>query len=240
MADLDAVHRALRAHAMTATVRSTGLVSLAATATGFTRSVGSFVADGFERGMEIVPTNFADNFFSAVVTSVAPNDLRVEPFVLSIVNNVQVVTRPPITPSVEADARMLTATIPSMHAWENESPLGATTFDPVNGIPYLEEEFSPSIARKVGAPIKQSITEEMGDYFLKWHGVPNVGASALRKGIDALKNVFASGTVIPAGIDSVYIDSDPAPTTGGIIQTTSRPVLILRIPWIVRSRPNLS
>jgi hypothetical protein len=122
---------------------------------------------------------------------------------------------------------------------ENDSPNG-TPQTPVNAVPYFEEEFSPSTSRKIGFPIRQSATEETGEYYLKWHGVPGSGSSAMRKGIDALKIAFEAGTVIPAGIDSVYIDSDPAPASGGIVQTTSRPVLVLTIPWIVRSRPNLS
>ena len=55
------VHLALRARAEGLVVCTTGVMALAATTSGYTRASGSFVADGFAIGQEIVPASFATN-----------------------------------------------------------------------------------------------------------------------------------------------------------------------------------
>src|SRR5690242_16227481 len=57
--DLLAVHLALRNRALAVSVTTTGLTSLAATTTGYTRVAGSFIADGFQVGMELLAAGFA-------------------------------------------------------------------------------------------------------------------------------------------------------------------------------------
>jgi hypothetical protein len=58
---------------------TTGLITLAATATGYTRSTGSFVDDGFLVGQTIGITGFGSqaNNGLAVITAVTPTDLTV-------------------------------------------------------------------------------------------------------------------------------------------------------------------
>lgn len=239
MIDLDDVHMALRTRALDLVVATTGAIDLAVTATGFTRTVGSFIDDKFRRGMEVTSLGFgpASNNMRGVITSLSQTDMRVSPFIISVMSGVQSITRPPLTTEASGPGRSITAGLPIMRSWENEAPVGLTAFTPVPNIPYIDEEFSPSTSRTIGVPIRLARVEDVGDYFLKWHGVPGMGSSAIRRSIGALRVRFSAGTVLSSGAYDTVIDSDPAPTTsGGIIQTGAGPVLILAIPWIVRSR----
>jgi hypothetical protein len=56
-----AMQLALRDWAKTLVVATTGVLALAATASGYTRTTGSFVDDGFWPGMEITPAGFIAN-----------------------------------------------------------------------------------------------------------------------------------------------------------------------------------
>lgn len=237
MIDLDDVCDALRAWASGTVVATTGLATLEATTTGFTRAVGSFIDDKFRRGMEIVSSGFpaADNV-RAVITSVSPLDMRVQPFTIQIANNTQTLERLSLVASVAAPNRSIVAGLPNMRSWENEAPPGLTTFTPIIGIPYLEEELSSATSRTIGSPNWNAWMEIEADYIIKWHGIAGVGSSALRKASHALKVRFRPGTIIPVGSsDAIVVNGDPAATEENIVQTTSGPVLVSQIPWHIRS-----
>ena len=53
MIDSVSVQTSFRARARTVSVATTGSVQLSATTTGYHRASGSFIADGFQAGMEI-------------------------------------------------------------------------------------------------------------------------------------------------------------------------------------------
>jgi hypothetical protein len=236
--DHDAVQMALRAQGLPVIVATTGLATLAATTTGFTRTIGSFVDDKFARGMEIVSAGFgpaADNVKS-IITSVTPQDLRATPFVITVTGGVQSVTHPALIADPAASGRMLIAGFPFMVAWENMVPSGLTVFTPIAGIPYIEDEYSPSTNRVVTTPRSFGKMEAIGDYIFKWHGIPGVGSSAIRRSVDALKLRYPPGLELVAGANKVIVSGDPAPEAGGIVQVTSGPIIILTIPWVVRSR----
>jgi len=92
-----------RTRARTLSVCTTGTMSLAATATGYTRSSGSFLTDGFAPGMELTPTGFVDNPASTILSVVAG---------AIVVNDAR---------AVEADAgtRSLTVGLPTLRVTEN-------------------------------------------------------------------------------------------------------------------------
>ena len=56
---------------LTTQVATTGTTTLVATANGFTRPSGDFVADGFVSGMEVKPAGFADNSVGLISTVTA-------------------------------------------------------------------------------------------------------------------------------------------------------------------------
>jgi hypothetical protein len=215
MIDHDAAHQALRNRALALTVATTGSASLAQTATGFTRSSGSFVTEGFLIGMEVVPTGFAVNT-PGIVTNVVALTLTVTG------------SR---SAEAEAGARTLAVGFPPLVGFEG------VPFTPIVGRPYATEEYSPSTSRLLTAPASSGIVEETGDYFITWYGViaagliPGVGKKAIRKSVDALKLLFAPGTRITAGSDVLRVRGEPAPQTGQIIPLTSWSALQLKIPW---------
>lgn len=234
MMDDDAVHMALRAYGLTAIAANTGVMTLASTLTGFTRADGgSFIDDKFRRGMEIVADGFFGFPMHAVITSVSPTDMRAKPFVINIANGVQSVIYPSVSPLPPAPGRSIVAIMPSMRSLENEPPAGLSTFTPISGIPYIEEEFSPDVTFRVTG----SLYTSEGDLFWKFHGVIGAGPSHLRKTLSALKEHYTDAIIpVPNEQYVIRIRGDPAPTTQAIIQTTAGPVLILAVPWEVRSR----
>lgn len=238
MSDLDDVASALRAYAGATIVATTDLIDMAATVNGFTRLTGSFIDDKFRRGMEIVSSGFvpaADNIHS-IITSVSPLEIRAKPFVITVTNNEQKITRPALVADASAPNRLLTAGLPSMHTFENEAPLGLTAFVPIDGIPYYEEELSPATSRPVGFPMRGAWIETEADYIFKIHGLAGVGSSALRKYAAALKTRFRPGTIIPVGTEYAIMMDGETTDEGSILQTTTGPVLVLTLPWHIRTR----
>lgn len=210
--DLLAVHLALRNRALSLVVATTGVTLLSATATGYHRAAGSFVADGFLKGMEIVPAGFAAN----------------APLVIRDLTNSDITTT--IPPAVEAEAagRSLVVGIPTLRAFEN------VALTPVGGRPYYEEDFVPATTSLLSFPAQGGALQENGLYVSKWYGLSGVGVSALRKSVDALKALFAPGTIITAGANTVRIGEAQA---GQIIPLTSGwSAIALPIPWWALSR----
>lgn len=229
----NAAHLALRSRAASLTICTTGSAALAATATGFTRSVGSFLTDGFALGMEVISSGFSTpaNNGVGVVTAATATAMTVSMFVLTIVNGAQSVARPATVVEAEAAGRTIAARLPSMRGYEN-MPLA-----PVPGIPYVIEEYSPSNSTLLTCPAQNGFVEETGDYFLTWYGVtalgniPGIGSTALRTSVDALKALFAPGTFLAAGTDKVRVRENPAPQTGQIVPLAGWAALQLKVPW---------
>lgn len=211
-ADLLAVHLALRNRALSLVVATTGPTNLSATAAGYHRAAGSFIADGFLNGMEVVPAGFAVNT-PRVIQSVTASDITTA-----------------TAPAVDAVAggRTLSVGMPSLRAFENVS------LTPESGRPYFEEDFVPATTSLLTMPAQGGTVQENGLYVPKWYGLSDVGVSALRKSVDALKALFTPGTLVTAGAHTVRIGEAQAgqiiPLTGGWSALT------LPIPWWVLSR----
>jgi hypothetical protein len=104
---------------------ATGLTTLAATATGWTRAAGSFLADGFDLGMEATPAGFGTNT-RRVIRSVSALEIKVDG-----------ADATPVPVEAAGAGRSLSALLPSRRAWEN------IEFKPTVWAPSVEEQYLP-------------------------------------------------------------------------------------------------
>lgn len=204
---------ALRTKAMALSVAGTGSISLAASATGYTRTTGSFLTDGFAPGMEAIAAGFANNG-PVVITDVTALTLTAKRVIATTVNNVTTysLAAPPVESA--AGGRSLTVGLPSQRAYENKS------FQPTIGIPWVREEFSPgSVTQITMGPFGTLIAAPQWTLHIS---VPeNTGLTPVRYN-DAARVLFAPMTQIPlANGDTLRVHADTAPYTGPI--TESKP-----------------
>ena len=216
MIDLLAVQLALRNRAKTLTVCTTGSITMAATATGYTRADGgSFVTDGLKAGMEVTPVGFTANPVD-VITSVTAGA-------------VTVATARAVQSS--ASGKTLKVVLPAARAWENDK------FDPVPGHVYLEEDFVPGTHQLVTFPASQGRAEETGLYILKWYGLADYGTAALLKQADAVRALFTPGVTLSAGSNTLRMQPNTAVSVSQILPVTGGwAVIVITIPWLARSR----
>lgn len=190
-------------------VATTGEVDapgLEVTATGYARTDGSFVADGFSVGMEVVPSGFP-SATPSVVTEVSALALRV---------------RSPQAPAAAAGGRSLTVGLPVMRAWEN-----APTFTPEEGAPFVEEDYLPGPARE---PVP-GVMEGDPMYVLRLYGAQGVGTMAAYALSDALLGVFRPRLqmVLPNG-DALHVRGNPAPYRGQLTIRNGRSLIVVTVP----------
>lgn len=212
---MSAVHLALRARALATVVATTGSATLAATTSGYTRTVGSFLTDGFALGYEVVPTGFATNTVG-IVTAVSALTLSMSG-----------------TGGADAAAagRSLVVGVPVTRVLEN------MVVSPVNGRPYIVEEFAPAGGVLRTGPAANGVREETGLYHLRWYGLANTGMLGIRQAIQALEARFTPGTTLTAGIDTVRVRGDVAPFVSPIaVRDDGWVVCVLSIPWRVFSK----
>lgn len=214
MIDSAAAQLAFRNRALTLVVATTGTTSLAATATGYTRAVGSFVTDGFKVGMEVLAAGFTGNNNGyKVITAVTATTLTVAS---------------PVTMSTEAAGgnESIVCGLPEGRAWEN------TDYTPTAGRPYVEEDFVPATSEMVSMPYANGVSRETGIYVLKWYGLSDRGVAALRKCTDALKALFTPGTALTAGSHTVTVRGDEGPRVGELLPIAGGWVVAtLIVPW---------
>lgn len=200
MLDNYAYQLALRARALTLSVVSTGSISLSATATGYARVAGSFLADGFAAGMEVTPSGFASNPV-ATITDVTTLTMTVAD-----------------ARAVEgaAGGRVLSVGLPLTRAWENKT---LPNDQPVPGKPYVVEQYIPG-------PSKQVTLGALGDiettpmYALHIHVPAANGIGAASRYADSLIRLFAPRTAIAVGTDVLRVRSDVGPFRGQLVQSS--------------------
>lgn len=161
---------AIRTRLLTMEVATTGSISLAANSSGFVRTTGSFITDGFEPGMELAATGFsqASNNANWVITYVEALTLHVSG----------------LSGATAASGRTLTVGLPSGRAYENED------FTPVSGEPYFEEQYlsGPSSQLTNGT---DGATIQVDPLYVAMLFVPeNNGMAAPNRYADAILTVF--------------------------------------------------
>lgn len=239
MIDKTAATLALRNRALATVVATTGTASIAATSTGYTRESGSFVADGFAVGMEILASGFATaaNNGTGVITFASAGTLLVTAYTISYSTSTGLYSSASRTLVAESATgnEVIVANLPVMRAWENMA------FNPITGVPYVEEDFVPATTELLGQK-NGGILVESGLYVLKLYGLSGKGVTAIRRTMDALEARFAIGTPMAAGSHTVVVGSLGAgstqrgPSSGQIIpQGDGRSVCVLTVPWYAQS-----
>lgn len=215
MDDLE-VLLALRAHLTNVVVATTGLVTLTATATGFTRSAGSFVADGFYRGMEVVPFGFTDNT-PAVIQSMTASTVTI------------IGSRPA---EAAGAGRSLTVGIPAQRGWEN------TSIAFLDNRWFIDEDYLPGIPFKETIGKRGMITYGP-QYILKIYGIAGYGVTAMYTVSKAILDAFMPHTEVATMGDGyvLRVGSEPGPYRGQALPVQDDPghtVVVITIPLLKR------
>lgn len=190
------VRLALRAKLLTLSVCTTGSMTLAATATGYTRASGSFVSDNFVVGQEITPAGFGANVADVIIAVTATS----------------ITTKNSHAAEVAASGRSLSVLLPTSRAFEN------VDFTPVAGVPFVEEQYAPGGAAKVTlGPLGE--IEALPLYFPRVYVPSNTGFSAASRYADALVTLFAPDTDITMTAPSTLrVRTDLVPSPGQLLQ----------------------
>ena len=220
MIDHEATQLALRTKLLALEVITTGATTLAATATGYTRSSGSFLTQGFKPGMEILAAGFsnASSNGRGVITSVATLALTVTAYDVTYSNGELTATGRTLAVDSAAAGRTISVPLPAITAWEN------TKVQPLTGAPFVEEQYLPG-------PTAQITIGPLGDieitpqYQVQIHVPEGYGIGAARKYTDALITLFAPRTAITVGSDTARVRTDTGPFTGQLIRS--------RAGWVV-------
>ncbi len=214
MIDNLAIQLALRTRALTLSVATTGSMSLSATASGYARTTGSFVTDGFVRGMEVQPTGFTNNPVGTI-TAVAPLTLTI--------NGGRTV-------ETSASSRTLSVGLPSDRAWEG------VQFTPTEGKPYVGEQYIPGPSSQVTMGPLGDI-EFTGLYQLQVNVPANSGISADGKYADKILNLFPPRTAITLSTgDVLRVRSDVNPYRGQrLYPSPGWAVIPITIPFRLRT-----
>lgn len=218
--DHEATQLALRTKLLALEVITTGATTLAATATGYTRSSGSFLTQGFKPGMEILAAGFsnASSNGRGVVTSVATSTLTVTAYDVTYTNGELTATGRTLAVDSAAAGRTISVPLPAITAWENIKA------QPLTGAPFVEEQYLPG-------PTAQITIGPLGDieitpqYQVQIHVPEGYGIGAARKYTDALITLFAPRTAITVGADTARVRTDTGPFTGQLIRS--------RAGWVV-------
>jgi hypothetical protein len=214
MLDQTAATLALRNRALSLVVATTGSQTLSATANGYARSSGSFLADGFADGMEFVPFAFSD----------------VTPKVIESVTALSIVTTTATTAQGASAGRSLTVGFPATQSLDNRR------CKPIAGRPYTEEEFVPGPSRLLSAPAAGGEYESTGLYIIKIYGLSDTGIGGIRKMADALLALFTPGTKLTAGAYAIRPRGDTAAWAGQILpQGNGWSVCSVTVPWVAYS-----
>lgn len=204
----------LRARLMTLSICTTGSISLEATDSGYERTSGSFVTDGFVVGQEVTPAGFSD-LERGTILSVSALELLIDG------------GRNPEGPTTAS----LTAGLPELQGWDN------VALEPVSGRPYIEEQLVPATRTLRSFPSTGGTLEDTGLYVIRWYGKADTGLRAIADAADAVLELFKPGTTLPVDTDvTVRVRSDLGPYRGQI--HADRPgwsVVTITIPWILSS-----
>lgn len=205
------VNLALRARALALSVCTTGLTTLSATATGYARTAGSFVADGFVVGMEVTPAGFTE----------------ATPCCISVVTAGALTIGGGRSAQASGAGRSLTVGLPAIRVYDN------VALTPTPGRWYVEGEYSPSTAALSTLTASRGYGEVTGEYYWRLYGIAGVGDLAFLTVATALLALYppGDGQALSDGA-KLHIGRDPAPRIGGILpDAPGFAVLTVTIPW---------
>lgn len=209
MLDHNAIHLACRAKALTFAGATTGSATLAATATGYTRLAGSFLTDGFAVGQEITASGFSTsaNNGTAVILSVTATAMVVTAYTITATSTGYTYAARTLAVEASAAARTLAVSLPVLRAWEN------VEFTPTAGLPYVHEQYVPGPTSLEAFGTNAAI-EVTPMYVLHFYVKANTGISGDGKYADKALTLFAPGTQITVGSDTVEVRAAPGPYRG--------------------------
>ncbi len=119
----------------------------------------------------------------------------------------------PRTLVVEAAAagRSFSVALPALRAWGN------VPFEPVAGMPWIEEDYLPGPSAQIGCGPRGEI-EGFPQYVLKLYVPAGTGALAAAGYVKALLALFAPRTAMPlTGSDVLRVRADPAPYATSLV-----------------------
>lgn len=202
----DVVLRACRAHLASLEAVTTGTTTLAAVADGYTRSAGSFLADGFAVGMQVTPDGFSETT-PATITAVTATTMRVNR---------------PRALDTAAGGRALRVVLPDV-AYTNVS------YTPSVGRPWIWEQYLPNgTSKPVLGPL--GTVEGLALYTLAVHVPQMTDATAVYRYADAITRHFAPGTTIPDATHDIRVRSDVSPFPSSVTATDGWAVTTVTIP----------
>jgi hypothetical protein len=208
----EAVSMACRAQLEALVIATTGAIALASIATGYTRTTGSFVADGFVVGQEITATGFPGGMVVDVITEVTP--LRV-----GVARTLPVVA--------SATGRTLRMLPPALRVYGNRSA------EPSPDRPFLETDCVSQPGELLSGPAAHGVVEERGLYVVRWYAPLDTGELGLRRTADALLRAFPPGMRFEAGPVFVRVRGDVIPWSGSVLRVASHACVVSTIPWRV-------
>lgn len=187
---------AQRSRAESLSVATTGSTTLSATATGYARASGSFITDGFAVGMEVKPTGFTQTA-TGIITAVTATALAIDGG---------------RTVQASGSGRTLAVGLPAIRIYDNKKGTPSAL------VPYVTNEFVQGVTGVKTLPTKRGRLEEDWLSFWTFYGIAGTGDDALLAYADALKALFAGGTVITlSDASNAYVPGDKAPKRGQII-----------------------
>lgn len=186
---------AIRSRAESLVVTTTGSATLSATATGYARSAGSFVTDGFVVGQEVIPTGFS----------------QTTPGVITAVSALALTINGGRTVQAAGSGRSLTVGLPSTRVYGNRAgqPTALRWY-------VTEETTHGAIVKRM--PTTRSRLQEDWLSFWTFYGIAGTGDDAMLALVGAFRALFASGTVLTlADATTVFVPGDGSPKRGQLL-----------------------
>jgi len=225
----DAYRMAMRARLKTLSVCTTGVTTLVATTTGYTRAAGSFLTDGFRAGMEVTPEAGFSDTTRRTITAVSASEIRVGGTA--------------VTAQESASGRELLVELPSVQVWEGNEPVrnGVTVNPPPAGEPYITEEYLPGAGNQFTFGRSTPLVQAEPLYVVGIKGPIGVGADALAGYTDALRRHFAPGLTlaIPDSTDVLRVRGDLMPYPSQQLREGTRWAVTFTVPFRAESRNSL-
>lgn len=178
---------AIRARAESLAVATTGSATLSATATGYARTTGSFIDDGFVVGAEVAPSGFT----------------QTDPGVIESVTALALTINGGRAQQAAGAGRSLRVGLPSTRVYGNRGAAPAVLRW------YVTEETLQTAGGRTLLPVSRSRLQENWLSFWTFYGIAGTGDEPIVGVADAFKALFTPATVLDLGDGStVFVPSD--------------------------------